>query len=376
MTLASRRAGSARVHTSETSLTAPHHAKATQRPLVSKVLCIAVLAATLCPARAMAESAPTGPAVAADQLDPETRVLAREFAIRGAEAFEAGDFQNALENFNRASAILDVPSIAVMQARSLVQLGRWIEGLDRFQQTARLVLEENAPLPYREAVSRAAAEADALRKQIPQVALLVDDTGAADFEIHFDDKVVHEALLNIPRPVNPGTHEVRAAASGVVYFKRTLDVVANQKIEVVVPPPPKEQRSSPNAARGSAAGSSDAVSKVEPPADRHGATNWPFYGSAALSGLGAAGAVTTAIMASQHKSRLEAVCDRDTGKCPAEYADDISALRTERTLFYVSTGLTVLAGGFAVYLWLTDHADTANVSLRFSPTMASVVGHY
>lgn len=376
MTLASRRAGSARGSISETCSLAPRWPRPSRRTRTLALLYIAApMALLLRPDPSLAQTTATGPAVAADKLDPETRVLARELAIRGAEAFDAGDFQGALENFNRASSILDVPSIAVMQARTLVQLGRWIEGLDRFQQTARLVLDDDAPLPYREAVARAAAEAEALRKQIPQVAVLVDDTGATDFEIHFDDKVVHAALLNIPRPVDPGTHEVRAAAHGVVYFKRTLDAVATQRIDVSIPPPPKQPPASATGLRSGAAGA-HGVSKVEPPADRSAGLDWPLYGSAALSGVGAVGAVTTAILASRNKARLEEACERDTGKCPAEYADDISALRTERTLFYVSTGLTVLAGGFAVYLWLTDEADPGNVSLRFSPTTASLVGHY
>jgi hypothetical protein len=329
------------------------------------------------PRAVAAEEESDGPAMTAAQLDPETRVLAREFAIRGAEAFDAGDFPAALEHFNRASAILDVPSIAVMQARTLVKLGRWIEGLDRFQQTARLQLPPNAPVPYKEAVVRAAAEADALRAQIPQLTLELSPGAALErkgVEVHFDDKVVARALLNISRPVNPGTHEVRAASNGVVYFKRVLEIAPNERVQVLIPSAPKEQHTT------SALNPSPGPVKSETPTvvlrdEDLGERNWPLYGTLGLTGLGLAGTITTAVLASSHKAKLDDVCT-PSGECPREYEGDISALKTERTLFYVSTGLTVLAGGVAAYLWFSDQDEPGGVALRLSPSSAMLVGHY
>lgn len=318
-----------------------------------------------------------GPAIAAEQLDPETRVLAREFAIRGAEAFDAGDFTVALEHFNRASAILDVPSIAVMQARTLVKLGRWIEGLDRFQRTARLQLPPNAPTPYKEAVVRASAEADALRARIPQLTLELSPGMALErngVEIHFDDKVVARALLNISRPVDPGTHEVRAASNGVVYFKRVLEIAPNERVQVLIPPAPREHQTTAGLTTSPGPDKSPAPTATRSDA---GVTehNWPLYGTLGLTGLGVAGAITTAVLASSHKATLDDVCN-PSGECPREYEGEISALKTERTLFYVSTGLTVLAGSVAAYLWLSDRDEPGGVALRLSPSSAMLVGHY
>ncbi len=318
-----------------------------------------------------------GPAVAAEQLDPETRVLAREFAIRGAEAFEAGDFKAALENFNRASTLLDVPSIAVMQARTFVKLGRWIEGLDRFQQTARMELEANAPLPYKEAVRQAATEAEALRLQIPQVSLNFPQAtidGGPHFEIHFDDKVVPLALLNISRPIDPGEHEVRAASNGNVYFKRTIHATPNQQIQISITPPPDMSDMASSVPNRSKAAAEQLLDPDQSP-DR-AELNWPFYGALGLTGLGLVGAITTAVLATDHKATLDDVCNQATGECPSQYQDDISALKTHRTLFYVSTGLTVLAGGVATYLWLSDRDHSTGVALRLSPASATLVGRY
>lgn len=317
-----------------------------------------------------------GPSVAAGSLDPETRVLAREFAIRGAEAFEAGDYEAALENFNRATAILDVPSIAVMQARTLVKLGRWLEGLDRFQQTARLELDASAPVPYRDAVAQATQEADTLRKQIPQVAVLVA-TDAASAEgsltVTFDDKPVPSALLNISRPVNPGPHQVRASSHGRVFFERRLDVAPGQQVQVHIPPaPPAEAtraaapaRTSPPVALAPSPAAERAPSRID----------WPLYGAIGVAGLGVAGAVATAIMGTKQKATLDDVCS-PRSDCPPEYQDEISALNTDRTLFFLSAGVAALAGGVATYFWLTADDQAEQVAVRVSPATVSIVGHY
>ncbi|HET9955655.1 MAG TPA: hypothetical protein VFQ61_14170 [Polyangiaceae bacterium] len=322
-----------------------------------------------------------GPAVTAGALDPETRVLAREFAIRGAEAYDAGDFEAALENFNRATAILDVPSIAVMQARTLVKLGRWLEGLDRFQQTARLDLDATAPLPYREAVAQAREEAEALRAQVPQVALLLGsdtESSGAELSVSFDEKPVPVALLNISRPVNPGSHTVRVSSAGRVFFERTLDVAPSQQIQVHIPPAPSAEAPSPAARRATpVTGMSQTPSHGGAPHDEPRSVNWPLYGALGVAGLGFATAVTTAVLGSNHKATLDAACDSETNTCPPEYEDEISALNTERSLFYLSAGVTALAGGVAAYLWLTEEGDEAGaVALRLSPSTLSFVGHY
>lgn len=319
------------------------------------------------------------PAVAAGALDPETRVLARELAIRGAEAFDVGDYEAALENFNRATAILDVPSIAVMQARTLVKLGRWLEGLDRFQQTARLDLDASAPLPYREAVTQAMQEADALRRQIPQVALLV----SADAErpehalsVTFDDKPVPLAVLNISRPVNPGQHHLRVSAHGRVYFERDLDVEPSQQLQVHIPQPPTNAAattSQPAGAHSSVAAPSLASSRRHDTKARQ--FDWPLHGAVALTGVGLVGAVTTAILGTNRKAELDDACEPNK-VCPPQYEDDIRALNTHRTLFFLSAGVTVLAGGVATYLWLTDEDEPERVAVRVSPAAISVVGHY
>src|SRR5689334_5824751 len=63
----------------------------------------------------------------AQEDDPLKRSAARDLAIQGAEAYDAGDFSTALDRFTRASALVSAPTLLVMQARSFLALGRWLE---------------------------------------------------------------------------------------------------------------------------------------------------------------------------------------------------------------------------------------------------------
>ena len=50
--------------------------------------------------------------------DAETRTSARDLAVRGAQAFDAGQYAEASDVFRRAHELVGASSIALMQARS------------------------------------------------------------------------------------------------------------------------------------------------------------------------------------------------------------------------------------------------------------------
>ena len=71
------------------------------------------------------------------ELDSHTRTAARSLAAQGAAAFEAQKYAAALDHFERAAALVEAPTILLMQARTLVQLGRWVEGADKYASVQR-----------------------------------------------------------------------------------------------------------------------------------------------------------------------------------------------------------------------------------------------
>src|SRR5262249_1729727 len=148
--------------------------------------------------------------------DAETRTMARELARHGAEAFDAKDFVTALDRFTRAEALFRAPSIVVMRARSLAALGRLVEALDAYEETQRMPLASNAPGGFGGAAHDAEREGEELGKRVPRLTLRVraDDGIEEGMQVLLDGKEVPSALLNVERPVDPGTHEIAAAAPG------------------------------------------------------------------------------------------------------------------------------------------------------------------
>lgn len=294
--------------------------------------------------------------------DPATRVIAREFATRGAEAFDRGAYAEALEDFNRAAALFDAPTIAIMQARTLVQLGRWLEGLDRYQQTARQTPSPADPAPFHDAVRQAAIEGEALRKRLPQLTLVVDERVQHEISVQLDGQPLPTLLLNTSRPINPGVHQLEASKGGVRFLERTIETAPEQHLEIEIgvpfsatnrvsaaPPPP------PAPLRPAAAGAQE-----EP-------ANWPLIGVATIGGLGAAGVVATTVLGSVAKGRLDDKCGGTT-RCPASQQRDIDTLNTSRALFYVSSAMLAIGGGLTAYLLLSDEDDNAGQArLSLSP---------
>jgi predicted Zn-dependent protease len=70
------------------------------------------------------EEEPQRPLAEASPADRET---ARALMMEGTAAFDRGDVAEALDRFHRARLLVDAPTIAVMEARALLQLGRKVE---------------------------------------------------------------------------------------------------------------------------------------------------------------------------------------------------------------------------------------------------------
>ncbi len=78
-------------------------------------------------------SSMTARAQSDDGTDSVTRTTARDLALQGSEAFDHGQYQVALDLFQRAGELVRAPTISLMQARSLSQLGRWVEAMDAYE---------------------------------------------------------------------------------------------------------------------------------------------------------------------------------------------------------------------------------------------------
>jgi hypothetical protein len=307
--------------------------------------------------------------------DAETRTAARELARQGAEAYETGDDQTALDRLDRAYALVPAPSISVMQARVLVRLGRWVEALDRYEKTRVAVLGPNAPDAFRQAVADAITEGEALRSRIPRLAVHVTTPYGPPpgLSVTLDGKPIPPELLDVERPLDPGSHEVRASAPGYEPIVRAVDLgeAENVALEIVLslhlepaasPPPSPPRKPAP-----------------PPPAPSRDRVRIREVAGWAALGVGAAAVATgtvTGLIALKKKSHLDGICGSDGSECPPGSDGDIDAYRLNVRLSYVSFAVGIASVGAGGYLLLAGDRDSSHVAAELGLDGVALSGRF
>ena len=298
------------------------------------------------------------------QSSEDPRVQARAIAAEGSEAFEQHDFERALSLFQRASTIVQAPTITLMQARTLVELGRLMEGLDQYAATQRMLAIDPGNDAYRQAAEAAQLELGPLLARIPTVRVHVLGTAPEEqVDIVIDGKPATPQIAAVERPLDPGHHHIEVRGSQGLHGAVDVDLperaradvevnIAPIKAKPVGPPPP-------------------APLPPPPPAST---SSWQSTVGWTLAISGAAFTVTgvvTGVMALSDKSTLDSVCKPG---CPASHADTIDQFRTERTLSYISFGVGVaaLAGGTVLIL----NSPSGHVGLSVAPNRVALSGAF
>jgi len=268
--------------------------------------------------------------------DEETRTVARELARDGAELADAGKCADAVDLFERAYTLVGAPTIAVMRARCLVQLGRLIEALEAYERALRHAQQPSDPDAFKQAVKDAAVEAQELRIRIPRLNVTVRGPGAdsTELSVRLDGRVMAPALLGVPRPIDPGPHRLEAtvAEQSRAFQEISLEEGRSYALELQLEPTAKT-----------------AWHSSKPEASNAQRTfGWVALGVGA-TGL-AAGAVT-ALLASDRQSTLDEKCT--AGRCPESARDDLDAFQTLRTASFIAYGVGFGAAAAGGVLLLT-----------------------
>jgi hypothetical protein len=295
-----------------------------------------------------------------DGSDSVTRTAARDLALQGSEAFDRGQYQVALDLFQRAGLLVRAPTISLMQARSLAQLGRWVEAMDGYEGVQHFPGIDPSNPAFRAAVASAAEEENALRARVPHLLVMVDGTANSEVEVWLDGRKLPSALVGVEIPCDPGPHQLEVRSPNHAPLTRTLTLGegARETVELPVaePPPAPVPR---------------AVLPVAPPTRTGEARASDVKRSVAWialvgGGVSTAAGLVTSIVALHKRSELDSVCHPG---CPPAYRDDIDQYRTYRTASYVTIGIgsaaMLLGGG---YLLLSRKTETHSAQLFLEPT--------
>jgi hypothetical protein len=264
----------------------------------------------------------------AQTVDDATRNAARHLAEAGVESYNRDEYDKAIDQLNRAYALLRVPSIGLWSARALAKSGRLIEANERYLEVTRM----NNVTTGDEAIQRSAkadakTEADAIAQRIPTIRFALSGAAANEVELRVDGVPVPGSLIGEPWPVNPGARTVQG--------KRGTEVVT---VSVKLEEGGTAQAalhftgSAPVAARAPSTPASPSAAEPVSAAPMHAGSAQRTAGWITL-GVGGAGlafgGVTGILLISKHHA-LTSSCQGTV--CDHSKAADVSSFNSLRTL--------------------------------------------
>lgn len=314
------------------------------------------------------------PALGADPVDPATRSSARQLGEEGNQLFNRGDYAGALDKYQRAAALVNVPTLGVRIARCLEKLGRLVEASERYLAVTRMPLPAEARELHEEAKQQAATERAALLKRIPSV--VVTPKGPGDVQVTIDGKPLEKPLYGAKRAIDPGSHRIEARRGDEVQTKDvTIAEGETSKVDFEFGPEPQAAPGEPVPSSGA----TPAATPSDQPGESGSTQRTLGYVSLGVGALGLAVGAGAGLIALGEKSDLESSCGSDL-QCPPASHDDANGynrLRTISTVGFVVGGIGAAAG---ITLLLTapssGPATGGEVAIRVSGNRLDLLGRF
>jgi hypothetical protein len=168
-------------------------------------------------------AAPESPAVTA----------ARTLMEEGVKLYDAGQYAEALDRFEKARAMVHFPTVGLMSARALEKLGHLVEASERYLAVSETVPEANASAAQRDAPLKAARERAALLPRIPSLDIHVGGVPAGGARVTLDGTALRDEEIGRPRPVDPGHHHLEASG-GALRAAKDVDLGEGARTEVLL----------------------------------------------------------------------------------------------------------------------------------------------
>jgi hypothetical protein len=310
--------------------------------------------------------------VLAQPIDSDTKLAARELGEQGIGLYKDGKYDDALERFDRAAKLVDVPSLNLYAARCLEKLGRWVEASERYLRVTRMPVVAGELEDQALARTRAGEERAALLPRIPKLEIAIEGADPASVTVELDGKAVPAALLGVSRRVDPGEHRI-VATLGEQKVERDVKLGegARERVSIELQPEPgakpppamaPEPRSTAPAPEADSGTSSGATQRT---------LGWIGIG------VGSAGLVfggITGFIAMGSKSDLDDTClDR---KCGPDQHSDVDSYNRQRLLSSVGFGIGLVGMAAGITLLATAPAERPAVSARVHAGGVSLEGSF
>lgn len=302
------------------------------------------------------------------QNDDAKRSAARTFATDGLAAFNAGQYDKAIDLFTRAEALVHAPPHLLYIARASVKIGKLVHAKETYVKVTREELAAGAPKAFSEAQASATSELAEIEPRIPKLTITVSGEGATRAKVTMDGAEVPAALVGAPQPVDPGAHVLRATATGYkpsAEVKVSLAEKASETATLVIDTPAP----------------SEPVAVATPAAkpERSGLRRVsPFV----AFGVGAAGiAVGTVFLFKNRGDRDDADAICVGGKCPSARRKEIEDLddsadkaQTFSLIGYGVGAAGIVLGAVLLIVNRSGASSTEKTGVRITPWVTANSG--
>ena len=287
-----------------------------------------VLAASLglgAPARA--QTAP-GPSAATREANKDAaKETARGLMDEADRLVEDKRYAEALPKYERAHALMRVPTTGIEVARTLAAMGRSVEAVEAAVAVQRLPRAEPEPKAFAAARKEAEELAARLSLRVPTVQIdLAPDLDASRVRVDIDEQPVPPELTLAPRAVNPGRHTLRVTSPGRVQKTFTVDAKEGSRTRLRV--------------------------VLEEGGEGGGLPPLAIAGLA-VAGVGLVVGTVTGIVSLGHASDARTACGPDTNNCAPTARDPIRAAETTGWVSTISFVLALGGGGLAAHALLS-----------------------
>jgi hypothetical protein len=265
--------------------------------------------------------------------------------------------------------------LGLWSARALVKRGLLVEAAERYLETTGLQVPSGDAAVQRKAIEDARAELEALKPRIPSLRIGLVGAQLSEVQVSIDGKTVASALLDSPRLVNPGAHEV-VATRGAERAAAQETVSEGQQREVTL----RFSSAASTAPAGSAPASEASTQASSTPSSPAVSSQSPRRTIAVVAlAAGGAGLVlggVAGVLALNKKKELD-----DTGKCsdgcPSSLAGDVDQLHLYRPLSTAGFIAGGVLAGLGVVLWVTaPSAHGSETRAVLGPSGLQVSGRF
>jgi hypothetical protein len=300
--------------------------------------------------------------------DGMTKATAEALFVDGKRLITIGNYASACPKF-AASQKLD-PGIgtALNLADCYERLGRIASAWAEFRGAASAAHAAGS----KDREQLAADRAKALESQLSYLTITSSNADALAVQISRDGSVVDPAVLGTPIPVDPGQHNIEAAAPGRRKWSVAIDVGATAtRITVNVP-----SLGDGVAPVGSAQGTAPSPAN---PATYGGAQRGVGIGLGVLGVMGLAAGTVFGLKARSSWDDAKKQCANPPNACtPAgvTLAEDARAAGNAATVAFV-IGAAALAGGAIVFFTAPKNTNgERKLSLQVLPSSVTLVGQF